>query len=89
MNKLRYKHNGKYIYCTGNSFVPTAPVYVTVYRGDIIEEIKISELEIKLSNGTWKSLIEAFNNRDVIENNLSTEFREPLNKEEILRAFYY
>lgn len=89
MNKLRYKYNGNYIYCTGNCFVPTAPGYVTVYRRDTIDEIEVSELEIKLSNGTWKNLVKAFNDRDVIEDNLSTEFREPLDVGERFRGFYY
>lgn len=86
---LRYLVNGKYVYGSGHRFAGYDGQYVTVYQDYTLDEVSVDELEIKLSNGTWKKLTEAFKDKDIIPDNFNLEFREPLNEDERFRGFYY
>lgn len=49
----------------------------------------ISNYDVYLeSKQTWKPLDEAFRDKDIIEDNYCSEFREPRNEEEKQRGWY-
>ena len=62
-------------------------VIVYYKEGDASSEY-IRECEVKLTDGTWKNLAQAFRDRDVITDNYNTAFREPISTEEKARGYY-
>lgn len=49
----------------------------------------IDNLEVQLSNGEWKPMSKAFEDKDIIINNINTEFDEPHSDTEREQGFYY
>jgi len=62
---------------------------VIVYfpEGDADSEF-ISKLEVKLEDGTWMSMLEAFGRRILVPNNYNERFRQARNDIEVKRGWF-
>lgn len=86
--KVRNKKTGALGYCSKSNTYAMAEVIVYFDEGDCSSEfIKDYDVYLELQQ-TWKSMDEAFRNRDLIPDNYDTEFREPRNDDERERGWY-
>lgn len=70
--------DNKYLYGHSSSFnVHAVGEVVCYFDNDSCESEFISDLEVEISSGVWKSMQKAFADKDIIENNLNTAFDIP------------
>lgn len=85
--QVRYKNkHGEYVQGTSSRFNTHGVGEVICYFGDDCESMFISELEVLIGN-TWKSLGDAFDNKDIVPNNINTDFDEPHSEAEKQQGF--
>lgn len=90
MNIRRLLENGTYELGVAHNFnIHGLGEVVCYFNKSGCESEFIEKLEVKLQNGTWKPLQKAFADRDIIPNNLSTEFDFPHSDTEREQGFYY
>lgn len=70
-----------------NNSSPVSEVIVYYEEGDA-DSVFIKDLDVLLSNGKWKDMSMAFNDKDLIPDNYNVRFKEPSNYEERNRGYY-
>lgn len=90
MNIRRLLENGTYELGVSHTFNTHGLGDVVCYfKKAGCESEFIEKLEVKLQDGSWKSMQQAFADKDIIPNNLSTEFDFPHSDTEREQGFYY
>lgn len=78
MKVRRWNHrNNQWEYGESRAFNTIGISEVIVYFGDTCDSEYIGNLQVKLGKCEYKSMEQAFKDKDIIPNNLNTEFDIP------------
>lgn len=90
MKRMRVRHKKTGAIGHSNNFNLHAIWEIIVYFDESdCSSAFVSECDVYLkSKNEWKSMDEAFREKDIITNNYNSYFREPRNKDERLRGWY-
>lgn len=85
--KVRNKNNG--MVGSSDQFNTHGIGEIIIGFDDGADSQFVRDYDVQLKLGEWKDMNEAFRDRDIIEDNYATWFREPVNEEERVRGYYY
>ena len=86
--EVRYRNkDGNYSYGNSSRMNTAAMAEAVVYFDTNCDSIFFSDLEVKLPDGSWKDMNQAFTDKDIVPNNLNTAFDYPHSEQEYAQGF--
>lgn len=84
---MKLRTRGTHLPCEGYTFNIHAMCEVNVYFVDDASSMSCSDLDVQLPDGRWMPMSAAFVAREIVPNNLNTEFAVPDNEESRQRGW--
>lgn len=79
--------NGNHVIGEASRFNTASLDEVIVYFDDGADSVSMKKLDVKLRNGAWVDILDAFRDKEIIPDNFSTSFSYAETEEDKIRGY--